>query len=95
MYVSQGEGEELFSSGLVSEKFNWIPERPKQEEFDCFAKFRYRQPDQKVKVKILDNGDVDISFFEKQRAITPGQFAVLYDADENCLGGGVIDSYTL
>ena len=94
LYVSQGEGEELFSSGLVSEKFNWIPERPKQDEFDCFAKFRYRQPDQKVKVKIVDD-HIEVTFYEKQRAVTPGQYVVLYQNDEDgnclCLGGAVID----
>jgi len=94
LYVSQGEGEELFSSGMISEKFNWIPEKPKEQEFDCFAKFRYRQPDQKVRVKIVDE-HVEITFYQKQRAVTPGQFVVLYNNDENgnsiCLGGAVID----
>ena len=94
LYVSQGEGEELFSSGMISEKFNWIPEKPTEEEFDCFAKFRYRQPDQKVRVKIVDD-HIEVSFYEKQRAVTPGQFVVLYQNDENgnsvCMGGAVID----
>lgn len=94
LYVSQGEGEELFSKGMISEKFNWIPERPKTQEFDCFAKFRYRQPDQKVHVKIVDD-HIEVSFYEKQRAVTPGQFVVLYKNDEDgnslCLGGAVID----
>lgn len=94
LYVSQGEGEELFSSGMISEKFNWIPEKPKENEFDCFAKFRYRQPDQKVHVKIVDE-HIEVSFYDKQRAVTPGQFVVLYKDDEFgnslCLGGAVID----
>lgn len=94
LYVSQGEGEELFSSGMVSEKFNWIPQRPNEDEFDCYAKFRYRQPDQKVHVKIV--GDiVEISFYERQRAVTPGQYVVLYkdmeDGNCACLGGAVIN----
>ena len=93
LYVSQGEGEELFSKSLIAKNFNWIPCVPKQKSFTCFAKFRYRQPDQRVDVNILENGDVEILFHERQRAITPGQFAVLYDEDENCLGGGVIDSF--
>ena len=94
LYVSQGEGEELFSSGLVSEKFNWIPERPNEDEFDCYAKFRYRQSDQKVHVKIVDDY-IEVSFYEKQRAVTQGQYVVLYKDDNEgnslCLGGAVID----
>ncbi len=93
LLVSQGEDYELFSSSLIAKEFNWIPKKPEINEFECFAKFRYRQPDQKVRVKIREN-DVLVEFFENQRAITPGQFVVLYDENENCLGGGIIDSYT-
>lgn len=88
LVVSQGEDDALFSSGLVCESFNWIPEAP-AEKFECFAKFRYRQPDQAVTVNIVGD-EVHIEFAQKQRAITPGQFAVLYDADGVCLGGGEI-----
>ena len=91
LIVSQGEGEELFSDGLYASQFNWIPQVPEQKEFDCYAKFRYRQPDQKVKIQIIDDTHVKIDFVERQRAITPGQFAVLYDENGLCLGGGVID----
>lgn len=91
LYVSQGEGEELFSNGLYADTFNWIPEFPKEKEFDCFAKFRYRQPDQKVHVKVLDDTHIQVDFDQKQRAITEGQFVVLYDAEGVCLGGGIID----
>lgn len=89
LIVSQGEGEELFSEGLVSYKINWIPKKPDMTEFDCSAKFRYRQPDQKVRVKIEGDG-VRVYFAEKQRAVTPGQYVVFYD-DTHCLGGGVIE----
>ena len=89
MIVSQGEPDELFSNGLVTYKVNWIPFEPKEKEFECFAKFRYRQPDQRVKVKI-ENERIVVNFIEKQRAVTPGQYVVFYD-DINCLGGGVIE----
>ena len=90
LIVSQGDDDALYSSSLLATEFNWIPKKPESDEFSCLAKFRYRQPDQKVKVKIT--GDkVLITFDTKQRAITPGQYVVLYDEDENCLGGGVID----
>ena len=90
LYVSQGEGEELYSKGLVTYKVNWIPKEPANKKFDCFAKFRYRQPDQAVSVEILKD-KVLVHFKEKQRAVTEGQFVVFYDKDENCLGGGVIE----
>lgn len=89
LIVSQGEEDCLFSNGLVSYKINWIPQPPKQQSFECCAKFRYRQPDQKVKVEILED-KVKVYFFEKQRAVTTGQFVVFYDGDV-CLGGGVIE----
>ena len=68
-----------------------IPEIPNNRTFECFAKFRYRQPDQKVKVTILNEKEIRVDFVESQRAITPGQFVVLYDEKGICLGGGTID----
>lgn len=91
LIVSQGEEDELFSDGLYASEMNWIPEVPKEKNFSCFAKFRYRQPDQAVKVTVLDEKNIKIDFDEPQRAITPGQYAVLYDENGVCLGGGVID----
>lgn len=91
LYVSQGEDDLLYSDGLLASGMNWIPELPEQKEFECFAKFRYRQPDQEVKVTILSDKEIKVDFKERQRAITPGQFVVLYDTDGICLGGGIID----
>ena len=91
LIVSQGEDDLLFSDGLFATDMNWIPEKPEKEEFECYAKFRYRQPDQKVKVKITGETTIQVDFDQKQRAITPGQFVVLYDKNGICLGGGIID----
>ncbi len=95
LYVSQGEDDKLFSVALDTDVFNWI-NKPEEKIFNCYAKFRYRQPDQKVKVTVLDNGKLHIDFAEKQRAVTPGQFVVLYrdygTDDRECLGGGIIDN---
>ena len=90
LYVTQGDDSLLYSSGLKSGIVNWIPQRPKKDEFTCYAKFRYRQPEQEVRVKINEDGSTLVTFKEKQRAITPGQYVVFYD-DEYCLGGGVIE----
>jgi len=89
LYLSHGNEEKLYSSSLECYDFNWIPTVPTEKEFECTAKFRYRQPEQKVKVKI-EKDKVLIIFDEKQRAVTEGQFAVLYSKDK-CLGGGIIE----
>lgn len=91
LYVTQGEEDILFSDGLYASGMNWIPQIPAEKEFECYAKFRYRQPDQKVKVTILNDKEIKVDFDERQRAITPGQFVVLYDENGLCLGGGTID----
>lgn len=96
LYVAQGNDDALYSNALISNEFNWMPSVPEQKEFECFAKFRYRQSNQAVKVKVLNNGAVQVDFVEKQRAITPGQYVVLYQKIKKddvyaCLGGGTID----
>ena len=54
------------------------------------AKFRYRQPDEKITIHFLENGLVEVKCDRPVKAITPGQACVFYDG-EYCLGGGTID----
>ena len=89
LYVAHGAEDRLYSKGLLMNECNFIPFPPKEKVFECTAKFRYRQPEQKCTVNILDNG-IRVDFAEKQRAITEGQFAVFYSG-EKCIGGGVIE----
>lgn len=89
LYVNCGECDEMYSTSLEATGFNWIADKP-TEPFDCLVKCRYRQPDQKARCEILENGNVRLTFEEKQRAVTPGQYAVLYAEDGMCYGGGEI-----
>ena len=89
LVVSCGEGEELFSRALKAGGLNIIGPWDKNK-FECTAKFRYRQAEQPVSVTVAGNDDVRIEFKTPQRAVTPGQYAVLYSGDR-CLGGAVID----
>ena len=90
LIVQQGEHEELYSLSLTVDKLNVIPNEDLPRSFACMAKFRYRQPDQPVTVELRDKGAV-VRFLEPQRAVTPGQWCVLYREDE-CLGGGPIET---
>ena len=89
LYVAHGDEGRLYSDGLIMHECNWIPDIPKQKEFECTGKFRYRQPEQECRVRISD-GRIEVDFKEKQRAITEGQFAVFYSGNL-CIGGGVIE----
>ena len=91
LYVSHGDEAPLYSKSCEVSGFNWIPQKPQSSDFECMAKFRYRQPDQPVCVHVNPDGTLHIDFAQPQRAVTEGQYAVLYDGI-NCLGGGVIES---
>ena len=88
LYVSHGDESPLFSRACKASGLNWIGYMPQRTIF-CTAKFRYRQPEQKVKVTVDGDGAL-VEFEEPQRAVTEGQYAVFYD-ETACLGGGVIE----
>ena len=90
LIVQQGEHEELFSLSLEAEHMNYISGEAPKPGTVLTAKFRYRQPDQAVTVT-PDGDGMHVSFAVPQRAVTPGQWCVLYDG-ERCLGGGPIAS---
>ena len=86
----QGHDHPLLSSAaLETETAHWLI-APPSAPFDCHAKLRHRHPDQAATAIPLPNGRLRLEFRERQRAATPGQFAVLYDGDR-CLGGAVIE----
>ncbi|MHC0035804.1 tRNA 2-thiouridine(34) synthase MnmA [Pseudoneobacillus sp. C159] len=91
LYVGQGfHNDKLYSDSITATNVSWVSNSPKEQTFECTAKFRYRQEDHKVTVHLLDNNEVRVVFAEPIRAVTPGQAAVFYNGDE-CLGGGTID----
>jgi tRNA-specific 2-thiouridylase len=79
----------LVSRALATGPCNWLVQ-PGSLEFDSRIKVRYRQADQNCRATVRTDGALDVRFEAPQRAVTPGQFAVLYDG-ERCLGGGVIE----
>ena len=89
LYVSHGDESPLLTDGCTVEGMNFIPFPPAKRAFSCRAKFRYRQGEQGVRVERTGETSLKILFDEPQRAVTEGQYAVLYD-ETQCLGGGVI-----
>ncbi|MCD4705403.1 tRNA 2-thiouridine(34) synthase MnmA [bacterium] len=88
LIVAKGSwSEELFTDNCFIQDIHWISKKPKLP-LKCNIKTRYRQADQKCTV-YQEEKQYKIIFKEKQRAITSGQSAVLYQK-KKCLGGGII-----
>lgn len=86
-----GKNGDLFSNELYAADFNWIIGEAPKDKFRCKVKIRYRQTEQWASITPTGENTVHIVFDEPQRAITPGQAAVLYDGD-TVLGGGTIQN---
>jgi tRNA-uridine 2-sulfurtransferase len=78
----------LLRRALRTEAFHWI-RQPAPLPPVLQARIRHRQALQECRAQPAGNGAVEVHFAQPQRAITAGQFCVLYDGDE-CLGGGEI-----
>ena len=88
--VTLGPKEELFSDGATVGEFRWTCGELPAGPIRCRCRTRYRQPEQPVTVTPIGGDRVALRFDAPQRAITPGQAAVLYDGD-TVLGGGRIE----
>ncbi len=91
LIVSCGDESALYSKRLTGSGFNVIGAFDMPKTLKCTAKTRYRQPDFGATLALSSDGTFEMVFDEPQRAVTPGQYAVVYVGDR-CLGGGVIDS---
>ena len=68
---------------------HWISGADPHTHWVYAAKARYRQDDAACSLAWLRDGRALIEFAEPQWAVTPGQYAVVYES-KVCLGGGVI-----
>ncbi len=89
LIVGHEDDPRLFTREIKVENMHWISGRPLHSSFDCLARFRHRQKLEKCTVHVSNPQNITIICDSPQRAISPGQFAVLYKKGE-CLGGGVI-----
>ena len=83
----------LLSDKIQSENVKWTNEKDPAFPLKCTAKIRYRTKEQECTIK-KENNNYQIKFKHKQWAVTPGQAIVFYK-NEECLGGGTIDTTNL
>jgi len=88
LYVNQGECSALFKQELIAENFNFI-HRTIQNGERVLARTRHRQELIPATATLLDDSTVHLLFDTPVRAVTPGQYAVIYNG-RDCIGGGVI-----
>ena len=89
--VMVGPESALFATTLLADNWNWFPFEALTAPIRVMAKARYRHIPQPATVYPEEDGSAKVVFDTPQRAITPGQTVVLYDADM-VVGGGVITS---
>ena len=87
--VTVGPNEALFSTSLLAKDWNWLPFETLTQPLAVTAKIRHSQFEKGATVFPEANGFARVVFDEPQRAITPGQAVVLYQADM-VVGGGTI-----
>ena len=89
LYLTSVKNEEyLYSDSAYISGINWIR---KINDGDIQCKFRYRQSDNQVHIKLLSDNEALLTYPQKIKTVTPGQQAVFYD-DGELLGGGVIEN---
>ncbi len=91
--VIVGPEQELFQRKFVVRDVNWIRPVRDGDALEAHVKIRHNHPGAPAQVVSHGTSNALVEFHDPQRAITPGQAAVFYDADE-VLGGGWIARVT-
>jgi tRNA U34 2-thiouridine synthase MnmA/TrmU len=77
------------AAGVTDPGYNAVAGGVDRGSFKATVKIRYSHPGTPASVTPLENNRAHIHLHEPQRAVTPGQAAVIYDRDM-VLGGGWI-----
>ena len=90
--VVVGPQELLARGGLVADRASWVAGGPPADfPFEASVRIRYRGDDVPSVVEPTPGG-FRVEFREPQRAISPGQAAVVYRDDELLGGGRIVES---
>ncbi len=106
--VTIGEGDDLLSDGCLAAESNWLVDPRGFEDWrPCFAQIRYNSSAVAARCRVIPDldaptpsgrtGAFEVRFDQPQRAVAPGQAAVLYshtDPDLVLGGGWIVRSTT-
>jgi len=84
-----GEEKEVYAQTFTIDSVSWINPREMSSSFSAQVKIRYNHPGSEAFVAPKGKDELEVSFKTPQKAITPGQAAVIYEGDR-VLGGGWI-----
>jgi tRNA-specific 2-thiouridylase len=87
--VIVGDADDLVVDEFEIDRVNWIDFDAANDVADVTVKIRYNHPGTLATLTPLEDGRAHIRLHEPQRAVTPGQAAVVYN-DDVVLGGGWI-----
>jgi tRNA-specific 2-thiouridylase len=87
--LTLGSEADLYSKTLIAGNINLIALPRLERPVRVRVKTRYLQAEQQATAEQTGEDEIRVEFDEAQRAITPGQAAVMYDGD-TVLGGGTI-----
>jgi len=87
--VIVGAAEDLITEEFEIERANWAGDRSPNESSEVTVKIRYAHPGAPATVTPLPNDRALVQLHEPQKAVTPGQAAVLYDGDMVAGGGWI------
>jgi tRNA-uridine 2-sulfurtransferase len=84
-----GKEDALYRDCIMIRNIHWLAGRLPEPEINYQVRIRYSHPGADAAITMISDDCCRIIFNEKQRAITPGQFAVIYK-DNEVIGSGEI-----
>lgn len=85
-----GSNNDLYNNTIYISDLNLLVDNLPEE---IYIKVRSRGKLYKANIEILNNNNAKVILEDKERAITPGQSLVIYNQNNYCLGGGIIEKY--
>lgn len=89
-FIYLGKDEALHRQFFMADNFNWMTGKEFVEDQEVFVRVRSLQNPSPGRVRLFGGNQVLIKLDKPERAITPGQAAVLYNDKQEVLGGGWI-----